>query len=148
MVRKVRASVKQLKRFFKPTRKRLVKPHKPMVYFEIVLILIMTSTVLIIPTTDKATFYQEKYYEFRRYAENATDEYTREFWENQETRYHQRTLDSIGSLLFSSACAIVCLMGIFLYLGLNKVKPLEMASFSGLIALILSVLLLVKAIFS
>lgn len=130
----------------RPKPKRKLK-HSPQELLQIALVLIMASTVLIIPTADKVTFFQEKYYEYKRYAENTTDENTRAFWEVQEKRHRIRMDESILSLLLTSICAIISLVGVFLYLHSKNAYYLGISSL-GSWALIFAVLLLVIAIFS
>jgi hypothetical protein len=73
----------------------------PKELLEIALALIMASTVLIIPTADKTTFYREKSFESHSYAENATDESTRAFWASQEVKYNQKIDKSVNYLIIT-----------------------------------------------
>lgn len=112
--------MKRFKRFFKPARKPKFKPHKPEVYFQIILVLLMASSVLIIPTADKATFYMEKQSEYNRYAENVIDENSKTFFETQTKRYEEKAKAAGNSFILGSACAIISVLGVMGYLDKKK----------------------------
>lgn len=137
--------VKVLKKLFGPPKERIVTPHEPSVLFRVILVLIMTSAVLIIPTVDKAYLFQEKYNEYKVENLMETDENAKAFVESQIKRFENKTGTATFSFLFSSGCAIVSVLGVMGYLNKNM-KIFVNAVNVGVILLLVSLLFLVYSI--
>jgi len=121
-------------------------PHKPEVFFEIVLVLIMSSSVLIIPTADKVLSYQDKYSQSQINALNATDNNVKTFWEGQAKIFKEKTNGAELSLGSDSTCAILSVFGVLLYLDKRILVFRYMASFATALFLLSMLYLTISVI--
>lgn len=137
--------IERLKRFLKPP-KRVVVPHKPNVYFQIILVLIVASSVLIIPTADKATFYKDKQIEYKRNAEDAIDDNAKTFWGDLAKRFEDKAGGVALAFFFLSSCAVSSVLGIMFYLDKVKFKYFEYAVRLSLALFLVSLILLAYSI--
>jgi len=137
--------IKGFKRFFKLTPKRALIPHKPTIYLEIILALIMSASVLIIPIAEVTTSYQQTHDTYKGYAENASDNKTKTFWQDQVKRYEGKKNAALTSLITDSYCAIFSVFGVIQYLD-KKMKSVVFLTKFGTFLFLVSLILLTVSI--